>query len=420
VNYVVAKAVVLCGMAPLWSDGVRAHVARRLQGASPVRLWPWFAAWRLALVVLAFGVLRLKLPGDAAGYYATYARDAFGAGRSAASAYNPGFDYLLGLLLRLFGSPLSFVVVFVLAEVAAFWLFCRTTPDAPDRNDPLLRDVAVLWLLNPLSIAFIPLGAQDEALILLSWCAVWWAIGRNRDRTAGVLAATGFFCTKILGVVALLPAIDSRSVPRRAAAAFAGCVAVVVAVCVVLRIPLLGFLQESRLVTSGNLWTVLTMAIGDGGRPSAVWQFSIAAACMVAGWWQVRSSPLDSRWQQLLRSTGIVGALFLLASPKAWTHYAIMFLPGLLFLVVTLPRRLRWLLLFAFLPVSAFEPSLWFYFDAGAAFAASPTSRLLMLGVDGIVIGGYAVLVWHALRLRPQTVVRRAPIREAQSVHLGA
>src|SRR4029453_4341636 len=111
-------------------------------------------------------------------------------------------------------------------------------------------------------------------------------------------------------------------------------------------------------------------------------------------WWYVRRFPIASAWQQLLRSTGVTGAAFLIASPKAWTHYAVMFLPGVLFLLLTLPAGLRSLLLLTLLPAGACEPSLWYYFKEGESFITSVASRVVMTAVDAVIVGGYAILIW--------------------------
>jgi hypothetical protein len=298
--------------------------------------------------------------------------------------------------------------LFVLAEIAAFVLFFQRSSMASEAERALLRDLALLWILNPWSIAFIALGAQDEALVLLAWCGVWWAAGRGRASTASVIATLGFMFTKILGVFAVLPALDTPAMTRRVAVMFSALLVVFLGACVALEIPLLGFLPESRLLTPGNMWTFLTVALGLGFRPTPPWQFAIGALCVASAWWYVRRFPIASSWQQLLRSTGVTGAAFLIASPKAWTHYAVMFLPGVLFLLLTLPPGLRLLLLLTLLPASACEPSLWFYFEEGERVLTSYGNRVVMVAVDAVIVGGYAILLWHGLRWkRVQLAVAR-------------
>ena len=138
-NYVFVKAAVFVAIAPSWSDRVRRWLERRIADRDSVQL-ALFAGYRIGIALLVFRVLGLKLPGDTSGYYATYASAVLGPGRTASSAYNPGFDYLLGGLLWLFGSPFSFVLAMIAAEIGAFFLFCRARPERWSFDRELCRE----------------------------------------------------------------------------------------------------------------------------------------------------------------------------------------------------------------------------------------------------------------------------------------
>jgi len=73
-----------------------------------------------------------------------------------------------------------------------------------------------------------------------------------------------------------------------------------------------------------------------------------------------------------------------------------MFLPGLLYMVLSVPPRQRFFLLWVFLTVCAFEPSLWFAFTKDSRLPWLPA---LMAASDVIVVGGYAVTTWYGLQL---------------------
>ena len=82
-----------------------------------------------------------------------------------------------------------------------------------------------------------------------------------------------------------------------------------------------------------------------------------------------------------------------------------MFLPGVLFLILTMGRRAKLFLLLAFLPVVAFEPSLWHYFDQGGTLDRTAWGLPAMMLVDAFLLVGYALLVEQGLRLRDQILL---------------
>jgi hypothetical protein len=393
VNYALVKAIAVVPCAVVWSDGARAWLGRKLP-SHPVAAVTAAAAMRFGLAALAFEVLGLKIPSDAAGFYATFARDVLQTG-VASSPYSPGFNDLLAGISWLFGSPMGFVWTFITVEVAALGVLAHLAKATP------IWEVVIFWIVNPLSLYFVTLGAQDEPLLLLFWCLTLWMVVRRRPALGGLLAGLGVAMTKILGGFAVLPTL---LLPRRQAVLsliVAGCaVAAAVGVCWQLHVPVLGFLNESRLVTSGNVWAIVAF-VGSGAPAGArVWQMATAVAAVGAALIWLERRPLASPIEQALRVLGVVGAMFLALMPKSFTEYTIIFLPGLLWLTLQMPRRWRQASLYLFLPACVVEPSVWFMFGEGRTLAATWWARPAMIALDTAVVGGYVALAVRGLSIR--------------------
>jgi hypothetical protein len=399
VNFALIKAAAALLLTVTWSGPVRRRLEAILIGRSRVAVVALFGLYRLAICLLAFVILGLKIPGDPVGPYATFARSILRPTAVHASPYSPGFDFLLAGLWWGFGSSLSFVFAMTLFELAAFALFWSATGERKD--EAAVLSLAVLWLVNPLSLFFVTLGGQDEALVLLVWCAVAWAVLRDRVALGGIFTGFGLAITKILTVFAGLPLLVR---PSRKTAIAAGLCVLVVAILTAgsewLRVPVMGFLYESRLVTPGNIWALPGILWGTGELTSQPWQLGVSAVAIAGSIALVNARPIEDDWQQMLRITGVVGSVFLFVTPKAWTQYAVMFLPGILFLILSMPRRPRGWMVYVFLPVCSIEPSVWFHLLEGGVLSASGWARLIMFVSDLVVLFGYLALIWYGVRLR--------------------
>ena len=396
-NFALAKAAVAVAMVPLALDGARGRAQQALRKVRPAALVAAFGVSRLCTAAAAFGLVGLAAPGDVATYYAQFGKAVLSGGRDPASPYSPGFDYLLGGLIWLFGTPLTIVYALTCCEIAAFAMALAALRRY---NSRFALPIAWLWLVSPISVFNIALGGQDEALILAVWCAVLWAMSADRAGRAGIVVAGGVLCSKVLGTFAGLPlAAAPAGRVGRAAAAAAAVVAVAFGIAAYAHAPMLGFLQESSRVTSGNIWTWSALALGSVQPTAQGWQFVVAAATIAAALVQTRRHPLPRPEEQALRVTGTIGCLFLLLTPKSFTSYLVMFLPGVLFLVLAARRSARRVLLAVFLPVATFEASLWFQATTRGVLQPLWWARPAMLVADGILIAGYATLAWSGLRL---------------------
>lgn len=391
-NYVPLKAVAACALVPLWSPSVRRRVEAFLDRNGFAAGLALFAASRLAAILAAFALIGFKFPQDAVEWSEIITQP------GKVSPYSPGFDALLTGLWRVAPSPLSFIVAMSSAEVVAFGVFWRgAVGRVPSAS---MRALLAFWLVNPMSLFHITLGGQDESLILLAWCAVAWAVVAGRPMAGGLGAAVGVVCSKLLAGFACLPLL-ALPAKRMAAGLAVGLAALGAGVLTFTRFktPVDGFLTELAFPTSGNVWEMLELlGLSPGGRP-VLFGLGVAAVTMVGLAVVLRRHPMAEPLPQMLRVSGTIGCAFLLTSPKSPTAWMVMFLPGILFLVLTLAPPARRLIATVFLPVSVFEPSLWFYFDKGSAFGDSLWARPVMLMADAVLIAGYLALIRQGLQL---------------------
>ena len=411
-NAFLAKALIAALLVPSSVGPVANRLRARLREFSPLLSVSLFAAMRFGLAIVVFVLIGMRLPNDALNYYSWFGGAALDGLRDARSPYSPGFDYALAGLLWAFGSPLSFVFFVTAAEVAAFAI----TIHVVRREDPALAtNIAFLWLVSPISLFHVVLGGRNDALVLLTWSAVLWATNRGRPVAGGVVGAVGLACSKILAVFALLPlAVESLARAIRGGTAFLISAALFTAGFVALQTDVTGVLNEGRMVTSGNVWSLPYILWQSGPRAAEPWQFVVCASALVAAIVLLRQRPVLSRCRQSLRLTGTVGCVFLMFSPKSFTGYAVIFLPGVLFLIDSLRARTETWIAAAFLVACSFEPSLWFYFSQGTSLEGSRWGRPAMLIADAALLLGYSMLVRRGI-LASQDERERCVERERAS-----
>ncbi len=395
-NFVWWKAMAALALAPLALDGPRHRLEAVFKGHSRAVLVGVFAGSRLVGCAFAFLVLDLALPSDVRGYYTAFAEAVLNAGRSDRSPYSPGFDYLLAALRWWWASSLSFVVLMMVAEIAAVVLVLRLL----DRHRPALSlPIAVLWLVSPVSLLHVAIGGQDEALVLLVWSVVASLAVGGRAVAAGMTIVVGLASTKVLALFAALPfAGTSHERIWRVVATCLVLGGLLAAALHALGVPLGDVVAESRLATSGNLWALPAIALGWGRPVPMLGAMLVGTAVLAAALVYMHVRPWPASADQVLRVTGTIGCLFLLLGQKSFANYLVIFLPGVLFLALQVSSAERVFLLSVVLPVSAFEPSLWFYFAEGEALVGSAAGRLVMLAADLVLVLGYALLVRRGLR----------------------
>jgi hypothetical protein len=398
-NLLVLKATVALAIMPLSLDVPRRFVEARLAPFTPAGVTSLFLVSRVTLAFVAFELLSLKLPGDPAHYYAAFGEAVLTSGRTAASPYSPGFDYLMAILLRLFHTPASFIGLMIAAEAAAFAL---TTSALRSTGVSIADTIAALWFVSPISIFNVALGGQDEALIVLTSAGVLWAAARKRDALAGVCVACGLLGSKILAGFSAVPllGLPGRRLARAALAGIA-LVALATAVCVAANVPVLSFLAEAQTMSSGNLWALASLVLGRSDLFPMRWMLLIAIGALVLAMLRMQHAPIGHPMVQMLRAMGTVGCVFLLVTPKAFASYVLMFLPGVLLLLWALAPIIRTALVVAFLPMAVLEPTLWFSIvPDGLSLPVTGLGRTGLLMADAVLIAGYGVLAWKGWTLR--------------------
>ena len=395
-NLALLKASGSLVLVPLSVDPALSYLRTRIEMWRRASLLAVFAATRVAAAVAAFVIVGLPPPGDVPGYYGQFAAAALNGHRDPNSPYNPGFDYIIAGLLAVFHSPLSFVFLMIAVEIAALG-FVDAIVRAHDRR--LASAIAARWLVCPISLFHVALGGHNDVFVLLTWAVVAWAVACNRRIAPGVWAAVGFACSKILAVFAFVPlAFGTAAQMRRSAVAFVAVTIAWIAACVVLQVPIDGVLREGQLVTAGNVWALPYILWQTGPRHAAAWQHGICAAALALTVWHATRDLSSPQWQRMLRACGTVGCVFLLLSPKSFAGYAVMFLPGLLFIVDALSDdgRRAWFAA-VFMAVATFQPSVWFYFSEGTTLSDVAWGRPLMLATDLLLLAGYAMIARHGL-----------------------
>lgn len=413
-NLFAVKAAVAAVVCVACSERCRGVIAKWLARATTRSAVAVFAATRLTPFAMAFLVLRLRAPGDSI-EWAVFMNDP-----NAAWPYTSGFRELLHLVWWVMPSPLGFVALMVMAEVAAFALFMAVARRGLDTA--MAGALLAFWLVNPVSLFHVALGGQDEAIVLLGWCAVAMLASRARPALAGGCMACAVLLTKFLAGFAGLPLVSRPS--RQVVTGGAAFVAVLFTAAMLLAVPgdWAGFLDELRYPTSGNVWALPRLVDIDAFMRIGSVSERVVAALFAVGMLLVTfiivtlwANPLAEDLAQTLRVTGTVGATFMLFSPKSPTAWMLMFLPGLLFLILHTPPGARRFLANVFLPVSIFEPSLWFFTDQGRALDVTQWSRALTILANIVVLSGYGLLIASGLTLRDRVLSPEMATIDSQS-----
>ncbi len=340
----------------------------------------------------------MRLPTDLRSYFYPQAVDVRAGmipGLDFETSYNIGFPYLLALATAVVDSPLSIMVLMILAEWTAYLTFACTS-----RNYAKGAYASILawWLVNPASVIWITLGGQDEAIILLTACLTLWLLYRNKSALGGFTSIVGFACTKLLTLVvcALWLAFPFSRIRRAGFVVGAG-VALLVLVSVSTRIDVVGAAREIEKTSAGNLWTLAGEILGSEHMVKSRWSYGLYPVVLIP----ILLYCIRSSWKlelQALRLWGIAGLLFMITSPKSYGMYFLMFLPGALMLSLTLPARMKWLFGTIFFPLVVIEQTLWFFVGQEEIIREASALRVLMVLFDLALIFGNAILVVQGLR----------------------
>ena len=336
--------------------------------------------WRIAALQLALGlglfaalyVLgNAQITSDVPAYYLPAARSALSgklAYRDFSTSYSPLFPYLGACLVALWNSGKVFALFAILVGVVALLLWHLAAHACFGRE--LARRASVLYATSGHVLVQSLLGTNQIWIACLLGGSVLLLV-RGRELGSGVTQALALCATKFLAVL-FWPMLWIGAARRGrwlgGAALLSGLCFALFAACGA--DPLEPLHAEGDLISSGNLPYLLgpVTLLGGASRQLVLRLFdgaTIAALSIVAAWiyWRTRALPPLRRPPTLFAAIGLVAAVFLIASKKSFTGYAIFALYPMITVAVGAFARTGVLVGFLLVlnVLLAVEPSVWFY-----------------------------------------------------------
>jgi hypothetical protein len=296
---------------------------------------------RLGLFSLVYFILHLAVRGDIPSYYVpegTFAMHGRLPYRDFISSYAPLHPYLDAAVLRLWYSPLSIVLLAILAECALLplWLAIgrRLFPEQE------LRVATLFYLANPMSLIFVAIDGQDNVIIAMLAAAALALLIRRSEALSGAAVALALSAIKILPL--LFTPIFFLATPRRwrwavGAIAIAGVVyGTALAFHLSVTQPLT---NEGSIRTAGNLPYVIESILGRL-LPKRLLDGTVLLALCVVLLLVARTARGQTEKVRLLVITFGMPAIILtlvLLSKKGWPNYLML----ILFPLCLLARRMQ-------------------------------------------------------------------------------
>jgi len=374
-----------------------------------------FAVSRLGLFGLIFIVLRIAPRGDVPAYYFGQARQVL-AGllpyRDFVSSYAPLHPYLDAGLISLWHTPLAIMLFSVLVEVAILPLWLRAGREF--LADGEVRVAALLYLASPVSLQFVTIDGQDNAVIAVLLALAVLLVLRSRYFAAGAAFGVSVAAVKFLPLL-YAPAYF-LAVPRRWRLV-AGALAVFVVVYggfLAMAAPILTPLSaEGDLWSAGDLPYVVEAVFGVRVPPrlsDGVLLVALLAIFGLVGRMAVRA-PMATRMRAVAYGMAALTLALLVFSKKSWPPYLMLALfPVCLLASGGRVAVERWkVAAFAlFSAVSVAEHSYWAsslgQFTSGEfhrALMAGQRGAVMLLVLEVLLIAGYCWLLVEAVgRLR--------------------
>ncbi len=375
-----------------------------------------FALSRIALFVLAFGILHLQPHGD----ISLYMEEALPAlagklvYRDFATMHAPLNPYLFAAMLRLHNSPLTIMFSGVLFDIAAVYVWMKTAPYF--LSTITLRRAALLVLFNPTSLLTEAIDGQMNSLIALFLALGVYLLVRHRDFLSGAAVAAPAAIIKFLTLIYAPGYLFAVPTARRKLIATLGFVGLLAAVYVPfalagadLRVPLH---QEGDHETAANLIYLVEFATGHSlglhvpDLLLALSWFSVVGLVFVC-MRNPAGTPVEARRRILLMLTVSLLAELLciqVFSKNTWDRYLVMTMFPLCLIAAEFSfREVLGYALWIF--AACFEPSYW----AGMLFLPSSLQahqRLLagdpriylLLALEIIIVAGNLFLLLSCLR----------------------
>jgi hypothetical protein len=292
-----------------------------------------------------------------------------------ASEYGPLFSYLLAPAFLVFGAQAGPLVTFVLFDFLTF-VMLHKVQEAPG----IARYAAMLYMVTPVSWFNVVRYGQDESVGAFFLVLMLLALRQERHNLLGVLAGIGTLITKVLFLLFAVPMLLKGT--RRVRSCLIGAAII-----------LGGYLPIALL--GGDILSWLPRGVHRGGP--VIWT-------VVARWFHpdffipvlVLAGVLLSftlvivfRGRRLTVTDAVLllYAAFMLASPKAWSTYALLVLP-VLCLKIARSERLRWHVWFA-----AYSFTMVFYHFCFGALDLAPTWSTIWIAALATLV---AATAFHA------------------------
>jgi len=401
------------GGVTVWLGG-----SRRLRSLSRRQfdrtLYAAFAASRLGLFGLIFVVFGVVPRGDVPAYY-------FDQGlrvlvgqvpyRDFVSSYAPLHSYVDAGLIVMWHTPLAIMLFSVLAELLLLPLWMRLGREFLAEQE--LRLASLLYLASPVSLQFVTIDGQDNAVIAVLIAAAMLLVWRSRAVAAGAVFGAAVAAVKFLPLL-YAPAIFV-AVPRRWRVVL-GAVLVCGAVYggfAMLHLPVLQPLfAEGDLRSAGDLPYLVEALLGVTlpARLTDACLLLVLVGVFVRVGRAANRASLEVRMRALTWGMAAVTLAFLAVSKKSWPPYLMLALFPVCLAAAggggsERRRGFRVVLFVLFEFVAVTEHSYWasVFLQAGSArlhgsLVAGRPDAWTLLGVEVLLVSGYAWFFREAMR----------------------
>lgn len=388
------------------------------------RIWlVSFAALRLTLYALVFGVLRIPPRGDVPAIYTFEARRVLSGSlpyRDVYTSYAPLHAYIDGALLLLWNSPLMLILFAILVEIAVAYLWIRIGRlSLPDNT---LRVSAILALAFPVSLQFVAIDGQDNVVIALLLFAGLLLLHNRDSLLSGMAVGAAAVLVKFLALLYVPVFFFAAAKKARWSAGFLIPVVLGYGGFALLGAPLLVPLRyEASLESSGNLPYLVEASTGISIDPRLLDASVFLILVAVLGYLalRLRSSSPDQLPNRLITSSAALTMTVLIFSKKSWPPYLVLVLFPLCLLIAQSGVSTAKVVAFElFGAVAVTEHSFWstvIHQSPAPALhrllLARDPDAILMIMLEILLLAGYFWLLCAALHQLSPSRSRLASIR---------
>ena len=294
------------------------------------------------------------------------------------SEYGPLFSVLLAPAFAVFPATVAPIMVFILFDGLVVLLMHRI-----DDFGDTARRAAALYLVSPISWFMVVRYGQDETIGAAALVGILLLDQRGRRWSAVVLTAVATLFTKVLFPITAAAVLLRRRRAWLHCSVVAFLVAVAYSPFLISKGDLILWVPGNAMRVGPNFWQLIEPVFEVES------QTAMAVVLVVTAILGLTVMFRGDRISVPEAGLGIYGG-FMLFSPKAWTPYALLFLP-LFCLYVARTPSIRNLILFAIYGVLVnlyilVYPALWVEAGAGWRLVAHIFLALLVISHAGLVV----------------------------------